>query len=278
MLAPGGRLLANNAGEPSTALAEALVALARAGVGVTIVTGRNRTQGIEIMRLLNLSDFLGEMGTLIVHGLGPLGQTYYSLGDWSSVTLAPGLAPGELPVGKTPYQVLAQNGVVERLLQAFAGKLEPHVPYGDAREVTRSLRGYVDKSSIEAFFAHEELPLQLLDNGLIHPREHSLVDVEQIHSYHLMPRGASKALAVAADITRRGLRREQTIAIGDAIGDVQMGEETGSLVVVRNALKADTVAFALEARVQAARPTYCTEGFTADGWVEFAHALLKAKE
>ncbi|MDR3052944.1 MAG: HAD hydrolase family protein [Coriobacteriales bacterium] len=315
LLAPGGKLLANHVGEPSTAVAEALVALARAGVAVTLVTGRNRAQGVEILRLLNLQDFLGEMGTVVLHGYGPTGAVSYALGDWHQLVWEEGRAPGELPVGTTPRQLVEQSGALERLLQRFAGRLEPNNPYSSSHEVTISLRGAVDLAEVTDFLSNEWLPLQLMDNGVIHPPVHNLVAAPEIHSYHLMPRNTSKAQAVVADMARRGLRREQTVAIGDAVGDIEVGRCTGSLVVPHNALESAAVVAALRARgtsggsgadtgdgasdgklgvagggggaggdgdsTSAADSrrllTFCTAGSTADGWVEFAHALLAAK-
>jgi hypothetical protein len=57
-----------------------------------------------------------------------------------------------------------------------------------------------------------------------------------------------------------------------------MGEATGSLVVVANALESAAVRTAIAGRVHRGLTTYSTAGSTADGWVEFVHALLAAKE
>ena len=300
LLAPGGRLLTNHAGKPSSVLAQALASLKVAGIDVILVTGRNRIQATEILRLLDLKSFIGEMGTVLQLGYGAEAEISYALGQWSNVVLQEGFAPGEIPEGLTPYQIISACGVVERLMAAFPGKLERHWPYGDNREVTQMLRGQIDLDVATALLAEETLPLELLDNGIIHPKCHNLTDVEQVHAYHLVPQGTSKAKAVAADITRRGLSADRTLAIGDAVGDVLMGGHTGSLVVVQNALGNNTVLSAIgelkvasalalnnigasgdsengSTRSELSHPVFCTAGHTADGWVEFARALLLAK-
>jgi hydroxymethylpyrimidine pyrophosphatase-like HAD family hydrolase len=167
--------------------------------------------------------------------------------------------------------------VIDRLLQAFPGKLEQGSSLLMGHEVNQTLYGYVDPAQAAALLAREVLPLQLQDNGAIHPHNHNLGALPQIHIYHLMPSGVSKAHAVAANITQRGLLREQTVAIGDAAGDVAMAQHTGSLVVVGNALKVPAVAAALDSYAEKPVPLYSTKGHTADGWVEFAQALLAAK-
>lgn len=307
LLAPGGRLLTTHSGKPSSMLAQALTALKVAGVEVILVTGRNRIQATEILRLLDLNSFIGEMGTVLQIGFGADAEISYALGHWSEVVLCEGLAPGEIPDDLTPYEVISKSGAIDRLFEAFPNKLEHHRPYGDSREVTQMLRGSVDMATAKALLSQEILPLELLDNGIIHPKVHTLVGVDEIHAYHLVPRGTSKSSAVAADIARRKLEPEQTLAIGDAVSDVLMGEHTGSLVVVQNALKNQSVISAISARriesdnltkandplmssrqdqvadcfqswSELKRPTFSTKNETADGWVEFARALLLAKE
>ncbi|MDR2197550.1 MAG: HAD hydrolase family protein [Coriobacteriales bacterium] len=277
LLAPGGRLLTNHAGEPSSALAEALVALKRAGIEVLIVTGRDAEQGNELLRILDLNTFIGEIGTFRLDGFGALGRTSYLLGDWEHTVLAADLAPGELPENMTPYELVEQSGVTERLFARFPGRLEPHFFFRVRSRVTHALRGFVNVEEAEDFLAGERLPLTLLDNGIIQPQVHTLKDCPEIHVYHLAPRGASKAAAVAADIAQRGLDAARTLAIGDAPGDMEMGRHTGSLVAVANALRSAQVREALAARLAAGRATFVTEASTADGWLQFAHALLAAK-
>jgi hydroxymethylpyrimidine pyrophosphatase-like HAD family hydrolase len=277
MFAPGGRLLANHAGQPSTALAEALVALRQEGVEAIIVTGRDGEQGNELLRILNLDTFIGEIGCFRLDGFGALGKTQYLLGEWEHTVLLPGRAPGELPEGMTPYELVEQSGVMQRLFAAFPGRLEPHFFFRVRSRVSHALRGFVNAEEVEEVLATEHLPLALLDNGIIHPQAHTLRDCPEIHVYHLVPRGASKAAAVCADIAKRGLKPAQTLAIGDAIGDVGMGAHTGALVVVANALRSTQVCEALAARAARGAPTLATTGATVDGWVEFAQALLQAK-
>jgi hydroxymethylpyrimidine pyrophosphatase-like HAD family hydrolase len=278
LFAPGGRLLTNHAGEPSTATAEALVALKHAGIEVIIVTGRNGAQGSEMLRILNLQTFIGELGCLVMEGFGANARTSYELGDLDDLVLAPGLAPGELPAGMTPYQLIAQSGTIERLLATFPGTLEPAAFYPSTRTVTHAFRGFIDLNHAEDVLSREPLPLTLVDNGQIHPPTHTLVDCPEIHIYHLVPRGASKARAVATDMARRGLMSGTSLAIGDSKADVEMGAHTGLFVVMGNALHSVAVQTTLSELTAQGNVALYTKGSTADGWVEFAHALLAAHQ
>jgi len=315
LFAPGGRLLAAHDGSPSAATAQALVALKQAGIEVIIVTGRNLEQGNEIMRLLNIDTFIGELGCAVQEGYGAFAQINYELGDWENIILADGLAPGEVPANTTPAELILASNIIDRLVKEFPGKVEPHILYRVTREVTLMLRGNIDCERAERILDEGPLPLQILDNGVIHPKNHTLVDCPEIHIYHLMPKGADKGTAVAADMARRGLIRSQTVAVGDAIGDMAMGEHTGSFVLINGGDIESVVRGYNQSQdsldgsgepggsggsggpsgsgrrdgrdgydernlsnlPESFGSLFVTQGKTADGWLEFANSLLDAK-
>jgi len=277
LFAPGGKLLTNDAGQPSTELAAALVALKQAGIELVIVTGRAAEQGFELRRLLNANSFIGEMGVYCEEGFGLELRSSWNLGHWQQLELAPGLAPGVLPPGVTPSQLIEQQGSAQRLIASFPGRLEP---YQSSRGATlQALQGCIDAQAAAAFLANERLPLQLMNNGRIHPLVHHLdvVPDEPIHIYRLIPAGVNKGAAVAAHMAAHGLAPAQCLAVGDSLGDLSMAEVCGSFVAVRNALRSEAVAAALLAGSDAGQRIFLTKGSTADGWVELARALLAAR-
>lgn len=277
LLAPGGRLLATHHGKPSTTLAKALVRLKRAGVEVIIVTGRDAISCTEIMRLTNLEQFIAEMGCVAQSGYGPTADKHYILGEWTTEHFDQDY---DHIKDLTPFEMIKKSGALDALLNAFKGKLEVHTLKESRREVTYLMRGCVDTSpggAVEQVLSTFELPLQLLDNGVIHPPNHGLLDVDEIHVYHLMPRGTGKGQAVAQDMQAKGLAPSQTISIGDAEGDVAMGLATGSFVLVNNHKKTGPETYAAELLGNKG-PLFTTTLSTADGWVEFAHAVLEAKD
>ena len=277
LLAPGGRLLTTHHGKPSVELATCLVRLKKMGVEVVITTGRDAGSATEIMRLLNLEQFIGEMGCVVQFGYGVTASKHYNLGDWTTEHFDQDY---NLPASITPFEMIARSGAVANLLHAFPGRLEEQTLKTAQREVTHALRGDVDTSpggEVDLLLAEQELPLQLLDNGIIHPRNHGLLHVDEIHIYHLMPRGTGKGEAIALDMATKGITAEQVVAIGDAEGDVYMGKYSGSFVLVDDHKKNSPAAFA-EATVANPAALFTTTHPSADGWVEFAHALLKAKQ
>ncbi len=264
MLAPGGRLFVNHDGQPSNQLGEALSKLKAAGVEVVLVTGRTRSSLAEMIRLMDLSGFMGEIGTVSQRGLGYTGKHKFHTGEM----------PYDPNCNKTPYQIIDESGIVDKLIAAFPGFLE----YSPSafREVSHLLRGRVNLEEAQAILDKGKLPLVITDNGRINslPGPCSLAIDKDVHIYHIMPKGCSKAVAVRADILDRGIDKSKTLAIGDALTDVQMGLETRAFVTVQNGLKSAAVVNEISKNN---RPVIATVKPTIDGWCECAQAILEAK-
>jgi hydroxymethylpyrimidine pyrophosphatase-like HAD family hydrolase len=262
LLGRGGSLLVDGAGRPSTATVDAVTRVNAAGLPVVIVTGRNRIQCTEISRLLEWRGFVAELGCVIVPDRGA--DPIYNVGDWPAETLAD---------GETPFERITRAGAVEALTSAFPGKLEPHAPYHHNREATVLLRGSLDVDAARAVLGELDVAIELVDNGIIHPLTTGLTGVDEVHAYHLMPPGVTKAGAVALDLARRGLAREQAAAIGDAATDVGMAGAVGLGVMVANAVA--------DARVHAAAAAhdnvYALSRERGEGWAEFASLWLAAR-
>lgn len=209
LLAPGGRALTDHSGLPSTALAEALVDLAKAGVEVVPVSGRNRIQLTELSRLFGFPAFIAEVGALVVYGQGSGARVHYVINSW----------PEEALRERTPHETIQKLGVAEALFHTFAGKLEYHTPWTENRDVSHLLRGSIDLQEAREVLSSFPLPLELIDNGIIHPPLHTLKGVPEIHSYHLSPAGVSKKAAIAFDRKESAIEAAEAVVIGDSLAD-----------------------------------------------------------
>ena len=264
LLGLGGSMLIDADGAPSAATAEAIVRLNAAGLPVVITTGRNRIQCAEIARLAGWRGFIAELGCVVVPDRGA--DPIYLAGHWPADALLG---------GETPWEAIERLGAPAALFEAFPGRLEPHAPYHLNREATHMLRGSLDVIAARTLLATMELPIEIVDNGIIHPLSTGLAaDITEVHAYHLMPAGASKAGAVAADIARRGLTPEQAVAIGDSASDVEMADVVALAIVVANALHDERVREAAGSRTN----VYATRGQRGSGWAEFADAWLAARD
>ena len=183
--------------------ARALEACARADVEVVPYSGRRQSTLLHNAVLLGLRSYIFEAGCGMVL-------------DGEVVSLVEEADDG-------PANAL--------LLEAYAGRLEMYDPWNRGRESSRLYLGR-DVSVVEA----DELLIEggfgawrLVDNGLMHGADGGG------RAYHLVPREASKARAVAAHMQARGLVAEEVIAVGDSMEDLGAASVVGTFWLVANA-------------------------------------------
>jgi phosphoglycolate phosphatase len=224
LLGKAGSLLHDGEGAVSIDGVRAVQACLRAGVEVTLMSGRRRTSLAEDARLLGQSSYIYEAGACVVLD----GEEHWLTGA---------LLPGE----ETIAQQIERSGAPALLLEHYAGRLEHHDPWHTAREVSHLFRGLVDASEADRVLAeHGYEGLRLVDNGSVNPgRSTALEDLPQVRAYHLLPAGASKAAAVAFHRRARGYAREETFAVGDSREDVASAAHVHTFWLVANAVARD---------------------------------------
>ncbi len=223
LLGPGGSLFAGPDG-PSPEAAACLAAMAGAGVGLVLVSGRTREQMREVARALGASRYIAELG-----GVLAFRERFREVLVKNH---------GEFQGSGTPYEAIERSGAAGLLLQTFAGRLEPHEPWAFVpRECSVLLRGHVDVEEVRTLLADTGYGwLDLLDNGIIANRDRRFanLDFDQVHAYHLVPKGVNKRTAVALDRARMELPAEGCVAVGDSASDLDMAPEVGRVFIVAN--------------------------------------------
>jgi HAD superfamily hydrolase (TIGR01484 family) len=223
MLGKGASILRDAEGNFSALPIRALEACHRAGVEVVIKSGRRKAQVYEDARLIGQPAYIYEMGCGLVDGP----EEVFITGD---------IEPAS---GRTVYEQIEASGVPALLLDAFAGRLEYHSPWHEDRQFSHLFRGEVDLKQVDELLErHGHQELRLVDNGITERRSPDL-KVGTIHTYHLIPRAAGKANAVAVHMRRRGFAPEECIAIGDSRGDIEVAGVVGRFFLVANAVERD---------------------------------------
>jgi HAD superfamily hydrolase (TIGR01484 family) len=222
MLGRGASLLRDAEGNFSTLAVRALEACHRAGVEVVIKSGRRRAQVNEDARLIGQPAYIYEMGSGLVDG----DEEVFLTGSFD-------------PEGdESVHDQITRSGAPALLLEMYPGRIEYHAPWHMDRFFSHLFRGNVPLTEVEALFAERGLDMRLVDNGITRRRSPEL-RVEEVHVYHLIPAAAGKGRAVATHMQRRGLSPEETIAIGDSRGDLEVADVTGRFFLVANGLEHD---------------------------------------
>jgi hydroxymethylpyrimidine pyrophosphatase-like HAD family hydrolase len=225
LLGRDGGLLVDGDGAFSTAAVRALEACHRADVEVVIFSGRREAQVREDSRLIGSTAYIFEVGA----GLVVDGEL-----EW--------LTDGVVPVdGRTIFDLVADRGAPDLLLEHFAGRLEFHEPWHLARDVSHLFRGHVDVAEADRVLADAGMAdLRLVDNGRLHRRNTpTLPDLDGMHAYHLIPAGTSKARAVRRHMQIRAYAPEECIAVGDSREDMEAAAAVGTFWLVANAVARD---------------------------------------
>lgn len=250
LLGPGASLFAAPGGGVTGLAAEAVATLHRAGVALVPTSGRAEATVREAARILGADGYIAELGGITVRG--------------DEVVRERGAHRG----ADTPYRAMIRSGAAGMLLDAYRRRLELHAPWALHRECSMLFRGHLDLAEArERLSASRYDWLALEDNGII-PRRYPGLDVEEVHVYHLVPLGVSKAAAAAADLEARRLSANEAVAVGDSPTDVALAPYVGALFVVANG------AYAVSP--DAPGNVFVTEAANGDGFAEAILGLLAA--
>jgi len=248
LLGPGGSLFAAQAGGSTEAAARALLELREAGVELVLMSGRTRRGLHEAARVLGASGYIAELGSLIVLDAGR--EILENRGAFSG--------------GGRPVDAIARSGVGALLLEQFAGRLEPVAPW---TETSMMFQGHIDATEAEALLDEAGFGwLAFHDNGRLRRRLPAL-EIAEVHAYHLLPRGVTKASGVRLHMERMGVAAVATAAIGDSPADLEVAAVVGRFFLVANGRAA-------LGDVSLPRNATVTEAPHGDGFAEAVRLLL----
>ena len=217
LLGRGASLLHDAEGGFTLLGARALEACARAEVEVVPYSGRRQSTLLHDARMLGLRSYIFEAGC----GLVLDGEL-----EW----LTDGLEPRD---GKTIHDQIEESGAPALLLEHYAGRLRIYEPWRYAREVSHLFLGdEINASEADTLLEeHGHGHLRLVDNGIMQGAPGNG------RAYHLIPRTASKARAVARHMQARGYTPDDVIAVGDSREDLGAAAVVGTFWLVANALE-----------------------------------------
>lgn len=248
LLGPGGSLFTTESGGVTGAAAGALLDLRESGVELVLMSGRTRRGLHEAARVLGASGYIAELGSLVVLDAG------------REILENRGVFDGD---GR-PIEAITRSGAGALLLERFADRLAPVAPW---TESSMMFQGHVDPAEAEALLDEAGLGwLALQDNGRLRRRLPDL-EITEVHAYHLLPRGVTKASGVRLHMERIGVAVASTAAIGDSLADLAVADVVGRFFLVANGRAA-------LGDVPLPENVAVTEAPHGDGFAEAAHLLL----
>ncbi|SOE00833.1 HAD family hydrolase [Blastococcus haudaquaticus] len=260
MVGPRGSFWHTAGRELTADPAAALLDLHRAGVALVLVSGRTFEQVVEAARIFAADGAIAELGATISWDAG------------RGTHQLTGALPAEY-AGRTPMDVMAELGVVEKLIGEHPGQLEWHAPWHATHSTDALLRGRVDPVAVDAWLAEQGAGwLTLKDNGAIPATSRFGLDDDPLppRVFHLMPRGISKGAAIAWDLERRGLSPDDAVAIGDSVSDLDMAPAVGRLFITANGASVD----GMTGLIEAVPNVTVTDAAMGEGWAQAVLASL----
>jgi len=261
LVGPMGSLFARSDGGLTLAAATALHRAHADGLEVVALSGRSRFGLDEVARLLGLSTWFGELGAVRVYQAG------------KEVVEDPGEFPG-------PGRVVdALVPAMEGILKDFAGVTEEHSPWNRGRDHSVMVRGEPPVPEVRAWLDERGYGwVEMAENGLVPAPHHTVPGFDHVRVWHLTTRGISKRAAIAADRAMRGLAREETAMVGDAVSDFDCHTEVGRCFVMRNGIERDPALAELVEGAQAlGEDVSVTAAGHTEGWASVVDALLDGR-
>jgi hydroxymethylpyrimidine pyrophosphatase-like HAD family hydrolase len=223
LLGPGGSLFLSSNCKLTLEPAKAILKCHKHQIDITFVSGRNSIQLFEVARILGVKNFLSELGCEITYNLGE--KVLYNIEGFNT-------KEDYLPIDK-----INESGVLELLFSKYKGFLEYHEPWEKNRQTTTLLRGFVNVDEVNSFLNEYSFEwLEIVDNGVIKRRGTCNPDIKEIHAYHLIFKGCGKFSGVIKDREIRSIKKENCIAIGDSISDMEIADAVGIFFLVKNGL------------------------------------------
>lgn len=257
LLGPTGSLFLDSLRKWTIKPAESIVTVLERGVDVVMVSGRNQMQLLETARVLGFQNYIAEMGTLLIYERGA--RHVLNLG---------GFDPGKY----TAYEAMQASGALDHILDEFPGRIEYHLPWSKTRDCTALLRGLIDTDEVNnSLVAAGFGDFYIIDNGKI-GRKSPTLDLDELHAYHVIPRGVSKEQAVALDQELRRIPQEKSIAIGDSVADLAFASEVAAFFMPANGIYAHPE---ISSTIAESKNTFIAENEMNLGWAEVIGAIFK---
>jgi len=198
---------------------EQLKNLSSKNIDVVLVSGRNKMQLKYNAQMMNLKNYIAEIGSEVIYDLGKEVHTTYDKSKlkYDFASLGPDL-----------------DKVAELLKNSFPGQIEYKAEWNRYRSTNVLFLGEVDLKEANKILAKNGYGDSVLINNGPTSLYPTILNLKKVYFYNLMPKGVDKSSGVKLDKKIRHFSKENCIALGDSLEDLKIASEVSYFFLMNN--------------------------------------------
>ena len=198
---------------------EQLKNLSSKNIDVVLVSGRNKMQLRYNAQMMNLKNYIAEIGSEVVYDLGREVHTTYDKSKLKHefASLGPDL-----------------DKVADLLKKAFPLQIEYKADWNRYRSTNVLFLGNINLEKANKLLEENGYGDSVLINNGTTSLYPSCLDLDKMYFYNLMPKGVDKSSGVRLDKEIRTLSSENCIALGDSPEDLKIAGEVKYFFLMNN--------------------------------------------
>jgi hydroxymethylpyrimidine pyrophosphatase-like HAD family hydrolase len=230
--------------------------LSSKNIDVVLVSGRNKMQLKYNAQMLNLKNYIAEIGSEVVYDLGREVHATYdkSRFKYDFASLGPDL-----------------DAVADLLKKAFPMQIDYKAEWNRYRSTNVLFLGEIDLAKANRLLEENGYGDSLLINNgptALYPTN---LNVNKVYFYNLMPKGVDKSSGIKLDKKIRGLSGKNCIALGDSLEDLKMAGEVSYFFLMNNNLEEEKDVLEVLPEYE---NVYISENKMNRGWTEIISYLF----
>jgi HAD superfamily hydrolase (TIGR01484 family) len=198
---------------------QGLELLSTKGIDVVMISGRNRYQLRYNAQMLNLHNYIAELGAEVVYDRGREICPTYDKKNY-----------------RHDFASLGEDffNVVELMKKSFPLKLDCKPEWNKNRNTNILFLGEIDTKEANRILAQNGFDDSMIINNGPTSLYISEFPDSKTYFYNLMPKGVDKSKGVRLDKKIRGFKKENCLALGDSAEDLKMAAEVKYFFLMNN--------------------------------------------
>ncbi|MHB1347254.1 MAG: HAD family hydrolase [Candidatus Humimicrobiaceae bacterium] len=198
---------------------EQLKKLSSKNIDVVLVSGRNKMQLKYNAQMMNLKNYITEIGSELVYDLGREVHLTYDKSKlkYDFASLGPDL-----------------DKLADMLKKAFPMQIEYKAEWNRYRSTNILLLGEVDLEKANRLLEENGYGEHVLINNGLTSLYPTTLNLKKMYFYNLVPKGVDKSSGVRLDKKIRHFSSENCIALGDSLEDLKIAKEVSYFFLMNN--------------------------------------------